>query len=539
MFSLETGGIVAIKVQYRGYDLFFERYPTPAAIQSAYTLAEARVREKLRQPATHSISRVPREEDLPLSFAQEWLWSLDQLIPGSPAYNLPIAIRLTGRLDESALKRSLNEIVRRHESLRTRFPAVDGKPKQVIAPFLSLTLPVIELGQLEPFECEAAAQRWVSDEIRQPFDLANGPLLRAQLLRLAEGDQIILLILHHIISDAWSTGVLIKEITTLYQAYTEDRPSPLPELPIQYADFAYWQRRHLQGETLENLVSYWRSQLDGAPAVLQIPTDHPRPPVQTFASARQTFVLSASLSEGIRALSRREGVTLFMTLLAAFQTLLYRLSGQPDIVVGSPIAGRNRAELEQLIGCFINTLPLRSNLAGNPRFRDLLNQVREVTTGAYANQDLPFERMVTALQLKRSAGYTPVFQALFDLVNTPAVDPVESQEGTMSPMNTELGAAKLDILMGMWEGEGKLQGFLDYKTDLFNSATIRRMLGGFETLLGGVVAQPECRLDALEIVSEDEKLELLREQSERETLIRQKFSQIKPKAIKLPMEINS
>jgi hypothetical protein len=354
---------------------------------------------------------IPEEEEVfifPASFAQQRLWFIDQLVPGNAFYNVPTALRLTGSLDLSALGQTFNEIVRRHEALRTRFGMVEGQLVQVIptescpnaptaasesfTPTLTINLPVIDLRDLPLEEREFQAKQLVTEESQRPFNLATGPLLRLLLLKLDETEHILLLNLHHIISDDWSIGVLIRELSTIYAAFALEQPSPLPELPLQYADFAHWQREWLQGEVLETQLAYWRQQLDSIP-ILNLSTDRPKLAIQSYRGATQFLELPPSLSEALEKLSQRQGVTLFMTLLAAFQTLLYRYTQQEDIVVGSPIANRNRSEIESLIGFFVNTLVLRSNLSDNPTFQELLGRVREVTLGAYAHQDLPFEKL--------------------------------------------------------------------------------------------------------------------------------------------------
>jgi Condensation domain len=340
------------------------------------------------------IERISRNGDLPLSFAQQRLWFIDQMEPGNPSYNMPGAVRLTGALSASALEASLNEIVRRHESLRTTFSAVNGQPMQVIAPTLSMALPVTDVRGQSEAEREAQVRKLVAEDAMRPFDLARGPLFRVRLLRLGAEEHVMLFSMHHIISDEWSLGVLVRELATLYEAFCQDRPSPLPELPIQYADFARWQREWLQGEALESQLAYWRHQLGDSLPALQLPFDRPRPAAQSYRGAAHSFVMSAEASASLKALSRQEGMTLFMTLLAALQTLLHRYTGQDEIVVGTDIANRNQLETEGLIGFFVNHLVLRTKLGGNPTFRQLLRRVREVTLGAYAHQDLPFDKLV-------------------------------------------------------------------------------------------------------------------------------------------------
>ena len=330
----------------------------------------------------------------PTSFAQQRLWFVHQWEPGTPLYNIPCSFRLTGRLDVAALEQSFNELVRRHESLRTSFSDVDGQPVQVITPSLTVTLLVVDLSSIPGAEHESEALRLATEEARRPFDLTQVPLLRASVLQMAEQEHVLLLTLHHIVSDGWSMGVLFRELSALYNAFSTGKPSPLAELPLQYPDFAVWQRQWLQGEVLEGQLSYWKKQLAKAPAVLDLPTDRPRPPVQTYRGARQSLVLSQALTSRLKAISRQESVSLFMTLLAAFQTLLYRYTQCDDILVGSPIAGRNRTDIEGLIGFFVNTLVLRTDLSGDPSFRELLGRVRKLALDAYAHQDLPFEKLI-------------------------------------------------------------------------------------------------------------------------------------------------
>jgi len=461
------------------------------------------------------VRSVSRKEELPLSFAQERLWFLDQLEPGNTAYGIPIAYRLQGSLDVAALEWSLNEIVRRHEVLRATFAVVDGRPAQVIAPEMRLTLPVEDLRGLPEAEQEAEVERWATEEAHHPFDLAQGPLLRATLLRLNEEEHVLLLTMHHIVSDGWSMGVFNRELAVLYEAFSAGEPSPLPELPIQYADFAVWQRGWLQGEVLEEQLAYWRQHLGDDLPVLELPTDRPRPAAQSFRGAHQTFVLSNALTESLKALSRQEGVTLFTTLLAAFKTLLYRYTGQEDVVVGSPIANRNRSEIEGLIGFFVNTLVLRTDLSGNPTFRELLGRVREVTLGAHDHQDLPFEKLAEALQPERDLSHNPLFQVMFAFQNAPAE--VLALPGlTVTPLEVESKAAQFDLTLSMEDMGRGLKGAVEYNTDLFDGATIERMIGHFETLLGGIVVNPEQRLSELPLLTEAERLQLLVEWNDTE-----------------------
>ncbi|MFN8596432.1 MAG: amino acid adenylation domain-containing protein [Anaerolineae bacterium] len=454
--------------------------------------------------------RVSRDQVLPLSFSQQRLWFLDQLEPNSPIYNLPEAMRLHGPLNLAALERSLNEIVRRHEVLRTTFVTIDGQAQQIIAPQLTLPLLIDDLRSLPLVDREAEALQLANVEAQQPFDLSVGPLLRARVLRLADDDHIVLLTMHHIIGDDWSTNVLIQEVSALYDAFTHDRPSPLPELPFQYADFAHWQRAWLQGEVLEKQLGYWKQQLSGVPPVLQLPTDRPRPAVQTYNGAYQAFALSPHLSLSIRALCQREGVTPFMLLLAAFQTLLYRYTHSDDISVGTPIANRNRTEIEGLIGFFVNTLVVRTDLSGEPSFREVLRRVREVSLGAYAHQDVPFEMIVEAVQPTRDLSHSPLFQVMFVIQNAPQQRRAIVPGLTLSSVEAHSGTAKFDLtLFMMEEADDRLSGALEYNTDLFDAATMTRLIGHFETLLSGIVTDPDHPISTLPLLTEAERNQLL------------------------------
>src|ERR1043165_1278192 len=366
------------------------------------------------------IARAVRAEQLPLSFAQERLWFIDQLEPGSAGYNIPHAVRLTGSLQVAALELSVNELVRRHEVLRTSYVDSAGEPSQQIAPELRVELPLVDLRSLSESERRVTAERLMREQARRPFDLRRAPLLHVRLVQLSESEHEFLFAMHHIVSDGWSTAVLVREVGSLYPAYVSGESSPLAELAIQYADFAVWQRERLQGETLDAELSYWRQQLADAPEVLDLPADHARPRLESFHGAVQSFVLSEPVSRGLRELSVQSNTTLFVTLLAAFKTLLYRYTGQTDIVVGTPVANRNRVEIEPLIGFFVNTLVLRTKLNSESSFRELLQQVREVVLGAQAHQQLPFERLVQELAPERSLSHAPLFPVMLVLDTMPA-----------------------------------------------------------------------------------------------------------------------
>lgn len=455
-----------------------------------------------REPITR------RQESGPcvLSFAQRRLWFMDQLESGSAAYNVPLAVRLEGNLDVAALERSLNEVERRHEVLRTVFAwDADQQPVQVVQPPRERTLPVRKMDGVTKTEREAAARAATVEEARRPFVLQEGPLWRAELLRLEEQTHILLLTMHHIISDGWSMGIFIREVATLYEAFSEDAASPLTELSIQYTDFAHWQRNWLQGDVLDQQMKYWREQLSGELPVIELPTDHRRPQHQSFRGERQSFHLNAALTERLKQLSRDEDATLFMTLLAGFQTLLHRYNGQNDIVVGTPIANRNRAEIEDLIGFFVNTLVLRTRLDGDQKFTDLLAQVRETTLGAYAHQDVPFEKLVEELQPERDNSRHPLFQVVFVLQNAPVALPQLSGL-KVTNLNVEPETAKFDVVVNLHETEAGLAGVIAYNTDLFDAETITRLMNHYESLLEDVVAQPSAPLKSFDLLTEEEKL---------------------------------
>ncbi len=453
------------------------------------------------------IVRVSRDGRLPASFAQQRLWFLDQLEPGSASYNIPTAVRLEGELDVPSLERALNEVVRRHEVLRTSFASEDGVPYQVIAPDFELSLLPIDLTASPASEREAESCRLIEAEARRPFDLAVGPMIRAELIRLSNSDHILIVTMHHIASDGWSMGVLIQETAELYEAFRSGQPSPLPEPQLQYADYAVWQRDWLQGDVLQSQLDYWHSQLAGT-SLLELPTDRPRLPAMSQRGAERSIIVPKAVLSAIKTLGRKGGSTLFMTLLSAFQVLLHRYSGQTDIVVGSPIAGRTRSELEGLIGFFVNTLVLRGDLSGDPTFRELLRMVRRVALGAFAHQDLPFEKLVGVLHPGRDASRTPIFQVMFVLQNAPLPIP-NSPDLKLSPVEAISGTAKFDLTLNASETEQGLKVTIEYSTDLFEEATIDRMLGHFQTLLEGIVANPDQSIGTLPMLSEEERRRLL------------------------------
>lgn len=464
-----------------------------------------------------SIPRIPSSTtEYPLSFAQQRFWFLEQFQPGNCAYNEPFALRLKGALNWVALERSINEIVRRHDILRTTFATVAGQSVQVVVPSLSLDVNAINLRVFPKAERETELQRLFAEQLQQPFDLTQCPLLRVTLLQLDDAEYVLLFVTHHIVSDGWSMGVFIQELTALYAAFDRGQLSPLPELPIQYADYAAWQQQWLTGEVLDAHLTYAKTRLGGNLPILALPTDRPRPAIQSFRGATRSLTLSNTLTAALKTLSRREHVTLFMTLLAAFKTLLYRYTGSEDILVGSPIANRNRSEIKELIGVFINTLVFRTDASGNPSFREFLGRVRQVTLEAYDHQDLPFEKVLEELQPERNLGQTPLFQVGFDLQThpTPALD---CPDLTVSYLDVPRGTAKLDLTLYVADTEQGLMANLEYSTDLFEPATISRMLEHFQTLLEGIIANPEQRLSDLPILTGAERQQLLVEWNNTQT----------------------
>jgi amino acid adenylation domain-containing protein len=478
----------------------------------------------IAQPVIEPIERVAGS-DLPLeppqlSFSQQRLWFLDQLAPGNLFYNIPLAVEIQGKLDAAALQKTLNEIVARHAVLRTNFKTIGGTPVQIVRAELNVELPFIDLTGLAEQEQKIEAKRLAQEEARLTFNLQSDPLIRARLLRLGaagphQGEKhVFLLTMHHIVSDGWSMGVFLKEIVALYEAYSTGKPSPLPDLKIQYFDFAHWQRNWLQGEQLERQLDYWKKQLTNQSRFLDLPTDHPRPAIQSSRGATQSFEFSGDLSEKLNELSRREGATLFMTLLAGFQVLLYRYSGQEDISVGTAIANRNHSEIENLIGFFVNTLVMRTDLSGEPNFKALLKRVRDTSLGAYAHQDLPFETLVEALQPDRNLSHTPLFQVAFALQSSvlsqrPNSEDLNRGGLAFNPIEVDSGTAKFDITLSLAETPDGLAGALEYNRDLFEPDTIQQMIEHFRILLEGIVADPDQSVATLQLLSKTEQQVLL------------------------------
>ncbi|MES1245512.1 MAG: amino acid adenylation domain-containing protein [Acidobacteriota bacterium] len=521
-FDLGGHSLLATRLVSRLREAFGVELPLRAVFQTPRLDALARrIDEALRDaggvaaPPVLPLTAEERGPWPPLSFAQERLWFLDRLEPGGVLYNVPSALRAAGRLDVAALEAALNEIVRRHESLRTTFDQHEGRPYQAVAPELRISVPVVDLAGLPEEIREAEARRVLDTEAGQPFDLLRGPLLRALLVRVAEGDWAMLLNLHHIVSDGWSVGVLTGETAALYSAFLEGRPSPLLPLPVQYADYAVWQRQWLRGEALEAQTAYWRERLQGVRTVLDLPADRPRPPVQSFRGGHRPVLLPAPVPQALRAVTRESGATLFMALLAGLQAILHRYTGQEDILVGSPVANRTRGEVEGLIGFFVNALVLRGEFRSpTPQgvtFRELLNRVRTAALGAYAHQDLPFERLVDELKIERSLARNPVFQVVLTF-NTPS-KPLELPGLVLSPLSTEGASAKVDLLLGITEPEtgrsDALEGSWEYSADLFDPATIDRLSEHMAILLGAAAADPDRPLSELPLLAAAERGQIL------------------------------
>ncbi|HKN83072.1 MAG TPA: amino acid adenylation domain-containing protein, partial [Pyrinomonadaceae bacterium] len=454
------------------------------------------------------IRPVERTQPLPLSFAQQRLWLLHQIEPASPFYNMCGGVRLKGPLNFAALQQSLNEITRRHEILRTAFVSTDDQAWQSISSQSFLQLPIVDLRQLSEFEREAEISRLVRREARRPFDLQKPSLVRFSLIRASEEEHILLLTAHHIVFDAWSIDLFIRELGSLFDAFSTGRPSPLPKLPIQFADYAVWQKKWLSGETLEKQRAYWTKQLGGKLPVLELPSDHPRPPVQTFNGARQRIFLSQELTASLRSFSNKNGTALFSTLLAAFNVLLYRYSGQDDILVGCPIANRNRSETEGLIGFFVNTIVMRTDLSGQPTLEELLERVRRTTLEAYANQDMPFEKLVEELQPDRDLSRTPLYQVMLSLREDLSTA-LELPGMSLTQFEADTGASKFDLSLQLEESAERVSGWFEYNTDLFDAGRISRMAAHFEHLLEAIVTGPSQPISRLSLLTPVEQTQML------------------------------
>lgn len=447
---------------------------------------------KNRDVENLSVTPISHEKVLPLSFAQERIWLLEQFDPGGSAYTYFIPISIQNSINLTALSQSFNEIIQRHEALRTNFLTVEGQPVQKISPALTLNIPVVDLRDLSDDERETEVIRLATTIAQQSFDLTQGALLSSSVFQLSDTENLLLFKMHYIICDVWSLEIFKQELTALYEAFSTGKPSPLPKLSIQYANFTIQQRQLLQGQVLNSLLTYWQQQLSGNLPVLQLPLDGIRPVSRPFKGAGLPFSLPKNLTEALKKLSLQEGSTLFMTLLAAFKTLLYRYTGQEDVIVGSPIANRNHTDFETLIGFFSNILALRTDLSGNPSFRELLSRVRKVTLEAYAHRDLPFKYLIELLQLEGNLYHQPPLQVVFEFLNVPTKSSQTSF--FISELNVDKGSVKHELFMFMSETEQGLEGRIEYSTDLFNATTISQIVEDYQTLLADLITNPEQRL---------------------------------------------
>lgn len=506
-FALGGHSLIATQLISRVRDVFRVEVPLPALFEQP-TVAELStvIQDALRMGVTQTVpplQREPRPANLPLSFAQERLWFIEQLEGGTPIFNLIGVVNLTGQLDVLALTRSLNEVVKRHESLRTKFDAIDGVPVQSVLSERAISLPVESLNAATSNERSAGVQQVIQAEAAQPFDLTNEPLLRARLLQFDNSHHTLILTMHHIITDGWSIGVFIREVVTQYRALISGHPATITPLPVQYADYALWQRKWLVGQTLADELSYWRTQLTGAPPVLELPPDFPRPPRQTYGGAQEIVELEPQLLNKLKTLSRQEGATLFMVLLAAFKVLIYRYLGRQDIVIGTPISGRQHTETEALIGFFLNTLVLRTDLSGKPDFRTVLRRVREVCLGAYSHQNVPFERLIEELQPEREQSRSPLVQITFNMLNL-AEEQIQLPDLMIEGVAPADQWSRFDLTLYAAERNGTLLLNAVYNRDLYAGETIRRLLTHYVDLLGSIVEQPEQSIDTLFLLTETE-----------------------------------
>ncbi|NJO27408.1 MAG: hypothetical protein HC874_07535 [Richelia sp. SL_2_1] len=497
----------------------FERQIAALSPEQRMVFEKYLKQKRLNKERTQEISKIEIKKrqdfsEIPLSFAQQRLWFFQQLNPNNSAYNIFSALRIEGNLSIELLGKVFTEIVGRHESLRTTFTTnSEGIPIQVIAPSQPLKLPIVDLKEVPNRHEEL--QMLASKEAEKPFDLTK-PLLRISLLKLAETEYVLLLTMHHIISDRWSLGIFVREMKVLYEFFSNKQSTsctnagqiPLSKLPIQYADWTVWQQKYLQGEVLEVQTNYWKKQLANLP-VLKLPTDRPRPAIATYKGVKQSFELSKTLSDALKTLSVKEGITLFTLLLTVFKVLLYKYTNQNDVVVGTDIANRNQVETEGLIGFLINTLVLRTDLSRNPIFTQLLSRVREVTLKAYVHQDLSFDKLVDILKPERNLSeMVPLFQVKFDLQQV-QVEPVELSNLTVSPLNFDNGTAKFELRFNLSQTDRGLTGLVEYSTDIFDTNTITRMVEHYRNLLERIVANPQQHLSELSLLTEQEKRQLL------------------------------
>ncbi|MHC4268500.1 MAG: non-ribosomal peptide synthetase [Planctomycetota bacterium] len=474
-------------------------------------LLEKKLKEK--KLATSMRKSIPRRENpgvAPLSYAQQRLWFLNQLEPDSPFYNISQVFRIHGTINVESLHKALNAIINRHEILRTSFKLEGEQPVQVISTKLTLDLPTINISESPGKKRETRIQNLISDFTQQPFDLTCGPLILFHLIRIDSQEHIFVVVMHHIISDGWSMGIFNRELEALYNSFCSGEPYTPQELPIQYADFSQWQRQWFKGNVMENQLDYWRKQFKNVPSLLDLPIDHQRPLIQSFRGSKKSVLLSNELTRALKALSIKKNTTLFMTLLAAFQLLLFRYTGQKIIVTGSPIANRTISEIENLIGFFVNTLVFRADFSDNPTFSELLKQVRQVTLNAFENQDLPFEKLVEELQPERNLSYSPLFQVMFAFQNDSPVS-LDLSNLTLTPVKVDYKSSKFDLTLFVSETDQGLRALMEYNTDLFNHDTIMRMLGNFQTLLENITKNPDCSISTIPILTKREQDQILLE----------------------------
>ena len=481
---------------------------SPAKRALLERMQKERADKRAQDPGNQPIPKRAADAATPLSFNQGILWIMDQLQPGETAYNVPRASRVKGDLRLDVLQQTVDALVARHEVIRTTYGEVGGTPAQIVNPPSPVTIRFTDLSGLGPDVREVEGDRLLVAASRYAFDLARDLMLRVDVIKMGPQDHILLLLTHHICSDGWSKAVLFREFSDLYDAFARGEPNPLPPLAIQYADFANWQRNGAAGDLLNKQVSYWKNRLAGAPSLLELPLDHPRPPVRTFAGSHQTLQIPRPLADALRALAQREGATPFMVGMAVFQVLMHRYSQQDDVSVGTPIAGRYRKELQGMIGFFTNTLVIRTDFSGNPTFRQLLGRVREAALGAYDHQELPFEKLVMELNPERSLSHTPLFQVMFVLQNLPPAERTPAGL-TMTQVKSERGNSKFDLMLSMIEHADGMTGSIEYATDLFDAATITRMCGHFRTLVESIVANPDQEVALLPMLSPAERHQLL------------------------------
>ncbi|HEY0016531.1 MAG TPA: condensation domain-containing protein, partial [Longimicrobium sp.] len=507
-FSLGGHSLLATQVLSRVRRELGVELPLRALFEASTVRALAERMDGAGAADGPELVRVERGGPVPLSFAQERMWFLERMSPHAGVYNMPEAVALDGPLGVEALRRAFQALIERHEVLRTRYAEVDGQPVQDVLPPPQFALPVEDAA-------EAQVQARMLDDARAPFDLREGPPIRARLLRIAPERHVLLLNVHHIAADGWSWGVMLRELTLLYRAFARGEAAPLAELPVQYADYAVWQRAWLHGAQMERQLAFWRARLAGAPALLELPADRPRPAEQDERGAAHHFTLAPAVAHAARALARREGATLYMVLLAAWTATLHRWTGQDDVVVGSPVAGRARPETEGLVGLFAGSLAMRTDVGGDPAFRALLARVRETALGAYAHQDVPFEELVQALEVPRSLSHSPVFQVMFGLQNVPAGD--LALDGVRArTLPTVLSTSRFDLMVLVDETEGELRALVEYATALFDASTIERMMGHFGALLSAALADPDARISALPLLSPAERAAVVQRGNETE-----------------------